>query len=91
MRVNYFNAFLFMFFMLAGLYFLTNLLTANVFNKYQNRLKERKTKRATHRGKYVKVIFDKHDANSNGYLDDQEAKAFLADVFDYDYHNTFHK
>lgn len=38
MNVNYFNSFLFMFFMLAGLYFLTNLLTANVFNKYQNRL-----------------------------------------------------
>ena len=33
-RMGFFNAFLFMFFMLAGLYFLTNLLLANVFNKY---------------------------------------------------------
>jgi len=33
-RLNFWNAFLFMFFMLAGLYFLTNLLLANVFNRY---------------------------------------------------------
>lgn len=38
MNINYFNAFLFMFFMLMGLYFLTNLLLANVFNKYEQRL-----------------------------------------------------
>ena len=35
MNVNYFNSFLFIFFMLLGLYFLTNLLLANVFNKYE--------------------------------------------------------
>ena len=44
MNINYFNAFLFMFFMLVGLYFLTNLLTANVFNKYMNRLRARREK-----------------------------------------------
>ena len=38
MDINYFNSFLFMFFMLVGLYFLTNLLLANVFNKYEQRL-----------------------------------------------------
>jgi len=37
MNINFWNAFLFMFFMLMGLYFLTNLLTANVFNKYMER------------------------------------------------------
>ena len=42
MGMNYFNAFLFMLFMLVGLYFLTNLLTANVFNKYQQRLEDRR-------------------------------------------------
>lgn len=41
MNVSFWNSFLFMFFMLAGLYFLTNLLTANVFNKYQQRLESR--------------------------------------------------
>jgi hypothetical protein len=34
MNDSFWNSFLFMFFMLAGLYFLTNLLVANVFNKY---------------------------------------------------------
>lgn len=38
MDINYFNSFLFMFFMLVGLYFLTNLLLANVFNKFEQRL-----------------------------------------------------
>ena len=42
MNINYFNAFLFMFFMLVGLYFLTNLLLANVFNKYEQRLKNKR-------------------------------------------------
>ena len=42
MNINYFNSFMFMFFMLVGLYFLTNLLTANVFNKYMNRLRARR-------------------------------------------------
>ena len=42
MNVSFWNCLLFMFFMLGGLYFLTNLLTANVFNKYQNRLESRK-------------------------------------------------
>ena len=32
MNINFWNSLLFMFFMLMGLYFLTNLLTANVFN-----------------------------------------------------------
>lgn len=49
MNDNYFNCFLFMFFMLMGLYFLTNLLLANVFNKYQNRLNEKMNSRRNHR------------------------------------------
>ena len=61
MNINFFNAFLFMFFMLMGLYFLTNLLTANVFNKYMVRLQKRREKRKNDRVKHVKVIFDKHD------------------------------
>ena len=42
MNICYFNAFVFMFFMLFGLYFLTNLLLANVFNKYEQRLKNKR-------------------------------------------------
>ena len=91
MNINFFNSMLFMFFMLMGLYFLTNLLTANVFNKYMERLHERRSKRKRDRVKYVKVVFDKHDNNRSGELDNMEAKAFLADVFDYDYHNETHR
>lgn len=42
MNDNYFNCFLFMLFMLLGLYFLTNLLVANVFNKYTARMEAKR-------------------------------------------------
>ena len=65
MNINYFNAFLFMFFMLVGLYFLTNLLTANVFNKYMNRLRARREKRQKQRMDYIETIFKKHDKDNS--------------------------
>ena len=52
-RMAFWNAFLFMFFMLAGLYFLTNLLTANVFNKYQERLHEARNSRRNNRTRFI--------------------------------------
>ena len=65
-RMSFWNAFLFMFFMLAGLYFLTNLLTANVFNKYQERLHEARNVRRNNRTKYIEIIFKKHDHDKSG-------------------------
>ena len=44
MNESFFNAFLFMTFMLIGFFFLTKLMMANVFNKYQQRLEQRKLK-----------------------------------------------
>ena len=90
-RISFWNAFLFMFFMLAGLYFLTNLLTANVFNKYQERLHSARNERRSKRAEYIEVIFHKHDHDQSGKLDTMEAKSFLADVFDFDYHNADHR
>ena len=92
MNINYFNAFLFMFFMLLGLYFLTNLLLANVFNKYEQRLKEKRQKRMDKRMDYIGIIYERHDTNHSHCLDNREAKSFLADVFDLDYHrNEVHR
>ena len=53
MNINYFNAFLFMGFMLIGLYFLTNLLLANVFNKYMARLEAKRGRRIAKRLEYI--------------------------------------
>ena len=53
MNINYFNAFLFMFFMLIGLYFLTNLLLANVFNKYMDRLEAKRRRGIEKRMEYI--------------------------------------
>ena len=91
MNINYFNAFLFMFFMLMGLYFLTNLLLANVFNKYEQRLQQKRQKRMDKRMTYIGIIYDRHDEDSSHLLNNMEAKAFLADVFDLDYHNEVHR
>lgn len=91
MNVNYFNCLLFMFFMLMGLYFLANLLVANVFNKYQARLQNKRAKRKVQRIEFIRTIFKKHDTNNSGYIEHQEAKNFLADVFDFDYHNEYHR
>jgi hypothetical protein len=91
MSINYFNAFLFMFFMLIGLYFLTNLLLANVFNKYEQRLHEKRQKRIEKRMDYISEIYDRHDADNSQCLNNMEAKSFLADVFDFDYHNEVHR
>lgn len=91
MDVNYFNCLLFMFFMLVGLYFLTNLLVANVFNKYQQRLQNKRHKRKKDRIHYIEIIFNRHDKDRNGYLEHRESKAFLADIFDFDYNNEYHR
>jgi len=90
-RISFWNAFLFMFFMLAGLYFLTNLLTANVFNKYQTRLHEARSQRQNNRSRFIRIIFDKHDHDRSGALDSREAKSFLSDVFDFNYTNELHR
>jgi len=47
--------------------------------------------RRNNRTKYIEIIFDKHDHNRNGTLESMEAKSFLADVFDLDYHNEMHR
>ena len=91
MNINYFNAFLFMFFMLVGLYFLTNLLLANVFNKYQQRLQRKRQKRIQKRMDYISLLFDRHDTDKSQTLNNMEAKQFLASVFDFDYHNEVHR
>lgn len=87
MNDSYFNCFLFMLFMLLGLYFLTNLLVANVFNKYTDRMEAKRNQRRSKRNQYIDIIFKRHDRNNNGHLDLMEMKAFLADVFDFDYHH----
>ena len=40
---------------------------------------------------HIRVIFNKHDIDGSNSLEMMEAKAFLADVFDYDYHNEAHR
>ena len=91
MNIGFFNSFIFMFFMLMGLYFLTNLLLANVFNKYMIRLAEKRKKRVIRRMGYIEIIYHQHDRDQSGMLEHMEAKAFLADVFDFDYHNEVHR
>ena len=52
MNDSYFNCFLFMLFMLLGLYFLTNLLVANVFNKYTDRMEAKRNQRRCWRWRF---------------------------------------
>ncbi len=72
MMDSFWNCFLFMFFMLMGLYFLTNLLLANVFNKYQNRLNEKRDSQRKNRVKNLKKIYEKYDKDSSGSFDERE-------------------
>lgn len=40
---------------------------------------------------YIETIFYRHDRNHTGVLEHMEAKEFLANVFDFDYHNEVHR
>ena len=91
MNSNYFNAWLFMSFLIGGHYFLVNLLTANVFNNYNRRLETRRSSRKIKRLKYIEVIYKRHDLDKSGTLNHLEAKEFLADVFDYNYRWKSHR
>ena len=99
MNINYWNAYLFMFFMLMGLYFFVNLLMANIFNKYQLRLQAKRTKRRQKRNHYIHAIFSKHYRKPSpdyvvqpeDYLDHMQGKSFLSDVFDFDYNSELHR
>mmetsp|Transcript_4748 Transcript_4748/g.6259 ORF Transcript_4748/g.6259 Transcript_4748/m.6259 type:complete len:209 (+) Transcript_4748:548-1174(+) len=90
-RHNFYNIFLFALFLIAGPYFLMNLLMANVFNKYTQRLEAARSERQNKRARHIEVIFNKHDHDQSGYLEEMEAKAFLADVLDFDYTNEVHR
>ena len=40
---------------------------------------------------YISEIYDRYDEDNSHSLNNMEAKSFMADVFDFDYHNEVHR
>lgn len=82
-RDNYWTMLFFIVYMLIGLYFLLNLLIANVFSKYKGRLEERIVAHETRRHTMVEQVYKKYDTTDKGHLTSTELGQFLAFVFDF--------
>lgn len=80
-RSYYYSAF-FIIYLAFGLYFLLNILLANVFSMYKKRLEDKQERRSEMRKDNLRQFFDKYDTDKKGYLHLKEAKKFFADVLD---------
>ena len=79
---NYFNMIFFISYLTIGLFFLLNLLLANVFNKFKGRLEKRVVSNEQKREEMVEKLYKKFDTRGRGFLNFEEFKIFVEFVFD---------
>ena len=80
----------FIIYLAFGLYFLLNILLANVFSVYKKRLELKQEKRSEMRKNRLRSHFDKYDKERKGYLQVSEAKKFFAHVLDLKFKRAKH-
>ena len=88
---SFWYASIFVIYLIVGLYFLLNILLANVFSMYKKRLEMKKETRSKMRIKRISEQFDRHDIGEKGYLTYKEAKAFFARVLDLKFNKAKHQ
>ena len=67
-NVSFWNSLFFISYLIIGLYFLLNILLANVFSMYKQRLGEILQSHTDARAKRVKKMFDRYDENKKEFL-----------------------
>ena len=87
---SFWNSLFFISYLIIGLYFFLNILLANVFSMYKQRLGEILQSHTDARVKRVCKYFDKFDDDKNGHLDVKQCRNFFCQVFGLDYSKKKH-
>ena len=85
-NVSYLYSIFFISYLMIGLYLLLNLLLANIFTKFTQRLESRAKERTKKRKEQLEKFFNQFKKKNPGVLDLTESKQFFAFVLDLDYH-----
>ena len=72
----------FIIFILVGVFFLSSVLLAVIFDNYKNRLQSMQQENLEKRLKYIEQFFEYYDIDGNGYLSMKEARRFFEAVLD---------
>ena len=88
---HYLYSIFFVVYLVLGLYFLLNILLANVFSMYKTRLESKLEKKTDMRENRVALHFDKFDDGLKGYLEVKEAKKFFAHLLNLNYKVSKHQ
>ena len=75
---NYFYAWLFVIYLIVGLFLLLNMLLAKVFSNYKKQLEERAGVNSDNRNQSLERYFEVIDKGNKGYLTIDEAKKFFS-------------
>ena len=81
-NISFWWSFYFVSFLLLGLYALLNLLLAQVFNSFRNRLVEQGIHYLKKMERYLDKFFKRFDINEKEYLDPTELKGFFGSLLD---------
>mmetsp|Transcript_22023 Transcript_22023/g.27038 ORF Transcript_22023/g.27038 Transcript_22023/m.27038 type:complete len:200 (+) Transcript_22023:652-1251(+) len=81
---NFWNCLLFVSFLLVGLYFLMNVLLANVYFKFKVRLQSDGVQNMIDQERYLNEYLDRFDIDNNGIMEPGETKSFYEEIFKFD-------
>lgn len=81
-QANLFSAFIFIIFIVIGIFYLLSILLSVVFEKYKKRVEKIGRQKLEQRLTYIRILFDSHDTDGLGYLTYSQARNFFAQVLE---------
>ena len=79
---NFSYCLIFVVYLVIGMFFLLNLLLANVYNQYSKRFENLAEKYQSKRLKCIMKIFERFDSDKDGALTREETQAFITYIYD---------
>ena len=83
-NASFFWSLYFVTFLVLGLYMLLNLLLAQVFNSFRNRLVEQGVKYLEKMEKHLNMFYNRFDKDEKNYLEPEQLQAFCNELLDLD-------
>jgi len=81
----------FIIFVIIGVFFLSNVLLAVIFDNYKRRIELNSVKRVGNRRQHVEKIYNKFDTEGKGYLTISQARKFFALTLDLNFKYKSHQ
>jgi len=84
-------ALFFIVFIVVGVFFLTNVLLAVIFDNFKSQMERLQRKKVSHRMEYIQQFFNAFDEQGNGWLTIKQAREFFSTVLDLDFKKCKHQ